>query len=140
MPEASSDYLKPLPQPTELSRPFWEGTKHGQLLIQRCDGCGHYWWTPQAACPVCLAENWRWTEVSGRGIVYSFTIVYRPPDPIAFAEDVPYVVAVVRLEEGPHMLTNVVGCLPKQVYVDMPVVVSFERVSAEITLYKFRAS
>ena len=138
MPEATSEYRKPLPEPTELSQPFWDGTKLGRLLIQRCGDCGHYWWTPQLACPICLTENWAWTDVSGRGAVYSFTIVHRAPDPVAFADDVPYVVAVVQLDEGPHMLTNVIGCPTEQVYVEMPVEVSFEKATEEITLYKFR--
>ena len=132
------EYKKPLPHPTELSRPFWEGTRQGKLLVQHCAAC-HFWiWTPQAACPKCLKEDWEWTLASGRGTVYSFTVVHRPPDPVAFANDVPYVIAVVELAEGAYMQTNIVGCPPGDVHVGMPVQVTFEKATDNITLYKFR--
>ena len=134
----TTPYRKPLPDPTPISQPFWDGTREGRLLIQRCDPCGNYRWTPHQACPWCLSDAYTWTAVSGRAQVYSVTVVHRPPDPVAFQHDVPYVVAVVRLDEGPHMQTNIVGCAPEEVTIGMPVVVQFERATEEITLYKFR--
>jgi len=124
-----------LPQPTPLSRPFWEGTRQGRLLLQRCGCCGAYRWTPQYLCRQCHAEEYEWVPVSGRGAVYSHTTVHRAPSP---AFEPPYVVAVVALAEGPMMLTNIVGCDPAAVAIGMEVEVVFEPASDEITLYRFR--
>ena len=131
----TSQAAAPLPEPTELSRPFWEGCRRGELLVQRCRACGHHVFIPEAACTRCLAPDLEWAPSSGRGVVYSYTIVYRPQQP-TFA--VPYVAAIVELEEGWHALTNIVGCPPEQVRVGMPVRVHFERRSDEITLPLFR--
>ncbi len=90
---------------------------------------------PQPICTGCQGDHLEWVESSGRGRVYSFTTVHRPPRP---EFDVPYVVAIVELDEGWHMLTNLIGCEPNSVQVDMPVEVSFERMSEEITLPMFR--
>ena len=132
----SSPRTRPLPTPTAFSRPFWEGTQAGELRVPKCDDCSFYRWTPLPACPRCLSESFEWAQVSGRGTVYSFSVVYRPSDPVAFAE--PYVVAVIRLEEGVAMLSTIVGCAPDDVRVEMPVEVAFEKVNDEITLYPFR--
>ena len=125
----------PLPQPTALSKPFWEGTRAGKLLLQRCSDCGAFRWTPQHLCIKCHSEACAWTEVSGRGKVYSHSTVERPP---LAAFEPGYVVAVVELEEGPLMLTNLVDCKPDEIAVGMPVRVVFEKASDEITLYKFK--
>jgi len=133
-----SSYRKPLPLITPLTEPFWQGTRERRLLVQRCRECERRWWTPQYACPECLSESYEWTECSGRGTLYSYSVVHRPVDPSAWSEsELPYVVAVVELAEGPHMLTNVVGCEPSELRVGLPVAVSFERATDEITLYKF---
>ncbi len=130
--------MRPVPQPTEISRPFWEATRRGELRVQRCGDCGRMWWTPQLACPECLSERYEWARVSGRATLYSWSVVHRPADPVAFADEIPYVVAIVQLEEGPHMLTNVVGCEPGELRARMPLEVAFEPLTDEITLYKFR--
>lgn len=125
----------PLPRPSALSRPHWQGCAEGKLRVQRCPACGHYVFIPQPFCPGCQTSPLEWTESRGRGTVYSYTVVHRAPRP-EFA--VPYVVAIVELEEGWHMLTNVVGCAPEEVRVGLPVEVAFERESDEITLPRFR--
>jgi uncharacterized OB-fold protein len=125
----------PLPQPTELSRPFWEATNEGRLTLQRCDACGHLRWTPQILCTNCLAEPFTWVDVSGRGRLYSYTIVYRAP---LAGFEIPYVLAVVELEEGPLMLTRLVDSPVEQLAVEAPVEVAFTRASEEINLYTFR--
>ena len=126
---------RPHPIPTRLTEPFWEGTRLAVLRIQRCRACGHWRWTPLLACPRCWSEDTEWAEASGRGTVYSFTVVHRPVDPAQFRA--PYVLAVVRLDEGPHMLTNIVGCAPEAVRVDMRVAVRFERIDDAVTVYPF---
>ena len=132
----SSSRTRPLPVPTDFSRPFWEGTRAGRLLVPKCGDCAFYRWTPQPACPRCLSEDFECAEVSGRGEIYSFSVVHRSSDPIVFPD--PYVVAVIRLEEGPSMLSTIVDCPSEEVRVGMPVEVTFEKVSDDITLYPFR--
>ncbi|RJP16718.1 MAG: Zn-ribbon domain-containing OB-fold protein [Candidatus Abyssobacteria bacterium SURF_5] len=132
-----SEYAKPLPDITESTKPFWEGCKAGKLLLPKCRSCGQMFFFPNHFCPECLSEDVDWIDSSGKGVVHTFTIISRPPSD-AFAADVPYVVAVIDLEEGPRMLSNVIGIPPEHVRVGMPVEVVFERVSEEITLPKFR--
>ena len=127
--------VRPRPNPTRLTEPFWEGTRLGVLRIQRCRACDHWRWTPLLACPRCWSEDTEWAAASGLGTVYSYTVVHRPVDPAQF--QAPYVLAVVHLDEGPHMLTNIVGCAPDAVRVDMRVTVRFERLDDEFVVYPF---
>lgn len=123
-----------MPVPTSLSAPFWEGTLQGVLRLQRCEGCGHHEWTPQQVCSRCLRDSLEWKPVSGRGTVYSFSVVHRPQTP---GFQAPYAVAIVELEEGPRMLTDLVGIEPDSIRIGMPVEVAFENVGA-VALYHFR--
>lgn len=132
-----AEYKKPLPRPTAASLPFWEAAKRHELQIQCCGSCGALIFYPREACPECLSSNLAWIKVSGKGTVYSYTIAQAPTHP-AFAEDVPYVIAIVELAEGPHLTTNIVGCKAEAVKVGMPVVATFEDVTPEMTLVKFR--
>ncbi|MBV8950044.1 MAG: Zn-ribbon domain-containing OB-fold protein [Actinobacteria bacterium] len=127
--------LRPRPTVTALTEPFWAGTRAGELRVQRCSDCGRLRWTPLSACPSCWSERARWVPMSGRATVHTFTVVHRAMDPRAFSA--PYVLAVVELDEGPHMLTNLVDVDPDEVRVGMPVIVRFERVDDEITVYPF---
>lgn len=127
--------LRPRPRVTRLTQPFWEGTRAGELRVQRCDDCGRFRWTPQLACPHCWSERCRWIATSGRGSVYSYTRIERPQDPRIFPE--PYVLAVVALEEGVHLLTNLVDCAPEALRIGLPVEVRFERRDDEISVYPF---
>jgi len=132
-----AEYKKPLPHPTPASRPFWEAAKRHELQIQHCASCGPHIFYPRALCPECLSSDLQWVKVSDKGTVYSFTIAQAPTHP-TFAEDVPYVIAIVELAEGPHVTTNITGCKPDEVRVGMPVVAAFDDVTPEITLVKFR--
>ena len=132
-----ADYKKPLPRPTAVSKPFWEAAKRHELHIQRCSRCGASIFYPRDICPECLSSDLMWITVSGRGTVYSYTIAQEPTHP-TFAEDIPYVIAIVELAEGPHITTNLVGCSPDAVKVGMPVAATFDDVTPEITLVKFR--
>jgi uncharacterized protein len=129
---------RPLPQVGDIeARLFWEGCARGELLLQRCSGCGAYRHPPSPICPTCLSTDDEWVPASGNATVYSFVIVHRAFH-AAFEEQVPYVVAIVELEEGPHMLTNVVEVPPDQVTIGMPIRVCFDRVSDEVVLPKFQ--
>lgn len=131
------DMPKPIPTLTEDSKPYWEGCKRHELLIQRCEDCGHYRFPPSGLCPKCMSMKTQWARVSGRGKVYSWTIFHYLYHP-AFSQDIPYNVAIVELDEGPRMHTNIVGCSNEDIYIDMPVEVVFEDISQEIALPKFR--
>lgn len=131
----ASRHRRPVPAATTLTDPFWEGTRSGKLLLQRCSDCSVFRWTPQLACPACWSEAYEWVEASGRGTLYSYTVIHRSVDPSRF--EAPYVLAVVALEEGPHMLTNLVECDEDEIRMDMSVRVRFERIDDEFTVYPF---
>ncbi len=134
---ATVEYERPLPVPSELSAPFWEACRRHELIIQRCQNCNAFRFPPAILCPECLSEAVEWTRVSGRGKIFSFVVFHRVYHP-AFQADLPYTVALVELEEGPRLISNIVGCPPDRVTCDMPVDVVFEDVTGEVTLPKFR--
>jgi len=130
---------KPVPIVNPWARPFWKAAREGRLIIQQCRDCKKYIFYPRIACTHCSSENIEWVEASGKGTIYSYSVV-ETNAPSAFMKDVPYVIAIVRLEEGVQMLTNIVGCDPYQVTCDMPVQVTFEKLDDEFTLPKFKPS
>jgi len=132
--QAMNDMI-PLPRPTDLSRPFWDACRAGRLVVQRCGDCGHYVFIPQPCCTACQSPRLGWVESSGHGTVYSYTVVHRPPRPQFKA---PYVVAVIAMEDGWYMLSNLVDCAPEAVSMDMPVEVVFRRMTEAMTLPFFR--
>src|SRR5438093_133096 len=103
----------------------------------RCRDCRAVRFYPRAVCPACLSSAVEWIRASGRGTVYTFTVTQQNQT-AGFREELPYVLAMVELEEGPRLVTNLVGCAPDEVRVGMPVEVAFEDGTAEITLPKFR--
>ena len=105
--------------------------------MPRCKSCRHMFFYPREQCPQCFSAELEWVKVSGRGRLYTYTVVRRPADP-AFNDDVPYVFAVVELEEGPRMVSNVVECGIDAVKIDMPLAAVFDDVTPEWTLVKFR--
>jgi hypothetical protein len=127
-----------LPRPTPESAPFWQGCKEHKLLLQHCSGCGTYQFYPRLLCAICMSEDLEWREASGRGKVETYTIVTRAVSD-AYAANAPYVIALITLEEGPRMMSNVVGCDAQSVTCGMAVEVVFEAWSAEITMPKFRS-
>jgi uncharacterized OB-fold protein len=131
-----SGHVKPLPISSPESQPFWEGCRRHELLIQRCALCHAFWFPPSILCQECLSTEWNWTKTSGRGRVYSFVVFHRIYH-TGFASEIPYVVAVVELEEGPRLMSNIIGCDPHTVHCEMPVEVVFEDVSEAVTLPKF---
>lgn len=130
------DYNKPLPVIDEETRSFWEYCKKHELRMQKCKRCGHIRYPISILCPRCSSLEAKWTPLSGKGTIYSFTI-YRVAYHPAFKGDIPYVVAIIQLAEGPRMESNVIGCKVEDVRVEMPVKVSFEDVTDQVTLPKF---
>jgi uncharacterized OB-fold protein len=127
---------KPVPRPAPESLPYWQAARGHRLELPRCNACGKFWFPPSQCCPHCLAADFAWTPVSGKGKVFSFVTFHRVYHP-AFARDVPYVVALVELEEGPRMLTNIVGVAPEKVACEMPVKVVFDDVAEDVAVPKF---
>jgi uncharacterized protein len=113
---------RPMPRPSWLTVPFWAAAAEGRLIVQRCEACRQLFFRPEAACPHCLSQRWHWAPVTGAGSVHSFTVVYRPAIPEMV---VPYAVADIALVEGVHMMSNIVGCEPDDIVIDMAVHVRF---------------
>lgn len=128
--------VRPLPEPTALSLPHWEGASEGRLMVQRCLNCREYVFIPRRVCTHCFTTELEWVESSGQGRIYSYTIIRRAPSP---GFTVPYCIAIVELDEGWTMLSNITGCAMDEVEVDKRVVVNFQDFG-EITLPMFRLS
>jgi uncharacterized OB-fold protein len=118
------------------SLPYWEGLTKGELRIQRCSSCSKSVFYPRAICPHCFADQLTWIVASGKGTIYSYTVVHQAFGP--FAADVPFVVAIVELEEGVRMMTRIIDAAHEQIVVGTPVKVTFESVGEDLTLPYFR--
>ena len=125
----------PLPRPTVVSRPFWEGCARGELLYQWCTGCDRAVFNPAPICRWCGSSALEWRQSAGRGSVYSWTVAWRPQ---SRAFRTPYVAAIVALDEGYQMLTNVIGCRPEDVHAGLRVTVAFHPVGGGVVLPYFR--
>ncbi len=128
---------KPLPVPTPITRPFWEALAAGKVCIQRCDDCGAWVFYPRIRCACCLSDKLRWHEVSGEGTLYTFTIARQPTAP-HFADETPQLLAVVELDEGVRVTTNLINVEEGEIRVGMRVKPCFDRVSEEVTLLKYQ--
>ena len=135
MAEAPRTRPRPVPVPTNITRPFWEGTRRGTLLLQRCRRCGTRQYWPRPVCMRCISRDLEWTPASGRGVVYSFTITRLPAE--GFEGREPYVLVAVDLAEGPRMMAQLLDCAPDQVRIGMPVRAVFEKLTDEISLPQF---
>ena len=127
---------RPLPVPTPETAHFWEGTRLGELRLQTCRDCSHTYFPPRPFCPACASRSVEVTRASGRGSLHSYVISHLP----APGFEPPYTIAVVKLDEGPTMLTNIVGtpCDPALLQLDHPVEVTFEAVNEKIVLPMFK--
>jgi uncharacterized OB-fold protein len=128
---------KDVPHPTPETQHFWDGTKEGELRLQRCDACQHAYFPPRPFCPACASREVSVFRASGRATLYSYVINHRPrPD---WPQE-PHSIAIVQLQEGPRMVTNIVDVdqTPEALVLDMPLEVTFERLSDEISLPVFR--
>ena len=130
------EYRKPLPQPTPETKPFWDGLKEHELRIMHCTACDHRYLYPRPYCPKCFSDRTEWQTASGRGRLHTFVVNHRPPPNF----DGPYVIAVIELDEGPRLMSNLVDVDPdpKNLKIDMPLEVVFDDVTAQVTLPKFR--
>jgi uncharacterized OB-fold protein len=127
----------PVPVSNYDNAGFWEGCRNHELRIQRCLGCGHLRHHPRPMCPACNSLEYDWQRASGLGTLYTFTVVHRPTLP-AFDAKLPYNVAVIQLDEGPYVVSNVVECEPEALRIGMRVQVVFEDLDESVSLPKFR--
>jgi uncharacterized protein len=125
----------PRVRPTPVSLPFWEGLAREQLLIQHCDSCGSWVYYPRLRCSNCLSDRLRWQEVPPSGIVYTFSVARQPVAPW-FPADPPLIIAVVELENGVRLTTNIIDADPENLSIGTPVTGVFDH-RADVTLLKF---
>jgi uncharacterized protein len=125
------------PKPTPETQHFWDGTQAGELRLQRCDACANVYFPPRPFCPACASRKVSVFKASGKGKLYSYVINHRPAAP-GFTP--PYAIAVVELDEGPRMMSNIVDCpqTPEALELDMKLEVAFEKLDDKITLPLFR--
>lgn len=128
----------PAPQPNLETQAFWDATAEGRFLLKRCDACGLVIWYPRFLCPDCHTTETSWFEASGKGTVYTYTVVRKGQGP--YAEAAPYVAAYVELAEGPRVLTNLVEVEPDEVRIGMPVEVVWHDTGQGAALYRFKPS
>ena len=127
-----------LPQPLRDSdsQVYWEGLAQGELRIQRCDACSRHVFYPRAICPHCFSDQLSWITATGKGTIYSYTVAHQAAGP--YADDVPFVIAIVELAEGVRMMTRIVNAPREQVRIGAAVYVTFAPVGEGITLPYFQ--
>ena len=132
-------HTKPLPAVDDLSRPFWEAAARHQLALQHCQDCGYFNHPPRPACDSCQSQRFAFVSVSGRGAIYSFTIMHQP-NIAGFEQEIPYFNLLIELDEQP--LLFMVSHLPiaerEKIYIGRRVEVYFDDIDPEITLPQFR--
>lgn len=136
MTQATTAIAKPVPEPDEHSAPFFEGAANGRLVIRHCNASDTFLAPASKVCSECLGEDVEWRAVSGRGTLHTFGVMHQRYHP-GFDAEIPYNIAVVELEEGPRLQSNIVGCPTDQLRVGMALVATFERVGEGIFLPKF---
>jgi len=130
---------KPVPTVDELNRPYWEGARDQRLLLQRCMSCGHHQFYPRPFCLACAGTDLEWVEATRAGRLVTFAVVHRTADQ-AFAGDVPYVFAVVELDEGPRLTVTVVDTPLDTLRCDMPVMIVFTEIAPDVTVPNARGT
>jgi uncharacterized OB-fold protein len=140
MAEETKEIRKPVPEITPVNQPFWDGAKAGKLMMQRCKDCRSWVFCPRPICVECNSDQLEWVQLSGRGKVFSFTVIREVVGQAlqGFAPDIPYVTAWIDLDEGPRFCSNIVGCPIESVKIGMDVEVVFEDTGEGVTLPKFR--
>jgi len=131
--------LKPAPRINADAKPYWKAAAEDRLIFKRCQSCAHVHFPPRYLCPQCWSENLQWIESKGLGTVYSLTIMRRAPMP-EFETSIPYVVALVDLDEGPRMMANIIGENALETRIGQRVVACFEPREGGMKVPQFRKS
>lgn len=127
---------KPIPKPTPETAPYWQGCNEGELRLQHCDDCGHVQFPPRRLCSGCFSQAVEWRKAAGTGTLRSWSMVTTPAD-AAFATEVPFMSALIELDEGPTMLSVVRNCDPRSAHIGMRLEVEFEKRSEHIAVPYF---
>lgn len=128
-------YTRPIPEADDESREFYDGARRHELMLMRCRNCRAWRLPSRSRCPDCWSTDTAWERASARGTLYSFGIMHQKFP--GFADDVPYNYAVVELEEGPRIISNIDGVPGDEIVVDMPLQALFDDVSPDTTLIRF---
>jgi len=131
------DLVKPIPRPSTTTRPFWDGLNERKVQIQRCEGCDTWVFYPRTRCPSCLSDQLIWREVSGRGVLYTYTLARQPTAP-HFADETPQQLAVVELDEGVRMTSTLVNVEPTDIVIGMRLRPYFDQVTDAVTLLRYQ--
>ena len=131
------DLVKPIPRPSTTTRPFWDGLNERKVQIQRCEGCDTWVFYPRTRCPSCLSDQLIWREVSGRGVLYTYTLARQPTAP-HFADETPQQLAVVELDEGVRMTSTLVNVEPSDIVIGMRLQPYFDQVTDDVTLLRYQ--
>lgn len=131
------DLVKPIPRPSSTTRPFWDGLNARKVQIQRCHACDSWVFYPRIRCPSCLGNQLVWQEVSGRGVLYTYTLARQPTAP-HFADETPQQLAVVELDEGVRVTSTLVNVEPSDIVIGMRLRPYFDQVSDAITLLRYQ--
>lgn len=134
----TNSYNKPIPVPQQESDVYWEKAKQHELWLRKCNDCGEAYFYPRDISPCCFSKDTSWVQASGKASLFTYGIVHRAPHP-GFADDAPFVTAIVELDEGPKMPTNIIidDPTPEKLQVGMALRVVFEDITDTITLPKF---
>jgi len=124
-----------LPRPSPLTQPYWDAAREHRLVLPKCKACGKHFFRPEVVCKHCNSRDWTYVPSAGKGSLYSYSVVHRAPTP---AFEVPFVLAIVELDEGVTMFSNIVDCPIESVRIGMPLSVAFKRVTDGITLPVFK--
>ena len=130
-----SEYTRPISQADDESREFYDGARRHELMLMRCTACGAWRLPSRPRCPDCWSTETAWAKASGHGTLYSFGIMHQKFP--GFSEEGPYNYALVELEEGPRIVTNIVGAADGELRCDMPVIAVFDDVAEDATLVRF---
>jgi uncharacterized protein len=128
--------LLPRPNPNGDSLPYWNAARQHRLVLRECKTCGRKHFMPRHLCPHCWSDNLEWVQSEGGGTVHTFSIVHRAPSPM-FAANLPYVIAMIDLDDGPRMFANVVGADALEVAIGDRVKLTFEERGSGTTLPQF---
>ena len=131
------DLVKPIPRPSGTTRPFWDGLNERKVQIQRCDGCDSWVFYPRTRWPSCLSDLLIWREVSGQGVLYTYTLARQPTAP-HFADETPQQLAVVELDEGVRMTSTLVNVEPSGIVIGMRLQPYFDQVTDAVTLLRYQ--
>jgi uncharacterized OB-fold protein len=129
--------VRPLPEVTSLTAPFWDAARDRRLVLQRCGSCERRRFPPEVGCPHCGSLAAEWAPVSGRATLYTWTVAHPPLLPY-FQKRSPWLIAVVQLEEGPRLVTNLTGISPEECEIGMPLECQFDAINDGVTLIAFR--